>query len=185
MAENDKPTAKTGAGDKPTAAQLQTQAKAAETVDEITYHPGEGDPARTKWNGLEFKAYVPVKVSAKHTVAVPIREEIKQPDGSIITRAVERRIPMLELARQNHKFSVNGEAPFMHKMGAARVPTTPDEYRGYAISWIAASTAASAMDARWEAEETLREKCGVEDTDIAYLRPFFEARREQVTPAAA
>ena len=155
-----------------------------DTVDEIIYHPNDGDPVRVKWNGLEFKAYVPTKVSRKHCVLALVKQEQTMPDGSTVTRATEKRIPMVDLARRNPSFSVNGETPFARKEGKSRVPTTSDEYRGYAIGWIAASSAASAMDARWDAEATLREKCGVDDGDVAYLRPFFEARHEEVKAAA-
>jgi hypothetical protein len=165
------------------AAAKKIEASDEQHIDEITYHPGEGDPVRTKWNGVEFRAYVPVKVSAKHTVIVPMPINQTLPDGTIVTKHVDKRIPMVELAKGNPRFSVNGEAPASNKPGSERVPSTSDEYRGYAISWIAKSTAASAMDARWEAEDSLREKCGCVDSDIAYLRPFFEARHSEVKAA--
>lgn len=152
-------------------------------VDEITYIPEDGDPVRTKWNGIEFKAYVPVKVSRRHTVQVLLRITQDMPDGTVVTKAVEKRIPMVELARNNARFSVNGKAPAKKAEAKARVPASPDEYRGYAINWIAQSTGASAMDARWENEQLLREKCGCDDADIAYLRPFFEARHEECSAA--
>jgi hypothetical protein len=146
--------------------------------DEITYCPGDGDPVRTHWNGLEFKAHIPTKVSKKHTVLVPMPIEIQQPDGSIHTRHVEKKIPMVDLARGNHSFMVNGEIPAERKTGMIRTPENPDEYRGYALRWIAGSSEASAMDARWSAEDGLRNRCGVNDGDIAYIRPFFEAKHD-------
>jgi hypothetical protein len=36
------------------------------------------------------------------------------------------------------------------------------------------------MDARWREEEALRDKCQCDDDDIAYLRPFFEARHAAI-----
>lgn len=151
--------------------------------DEITYIPGEGDPIRTKWNGFEFRAHLPVQVPHKATVLVPMPLEMTAADGSRITRHVEKRVPMADLARGNPAFSVNGETPAKRRLGTARVPTNSDEYRGYCISWIAASTKPADMDARWEAEQELREVCGCDDNDIAYLRPFFEARHEQTKAA--
>lgn len=153
--------------------------KATRDYDEITYYPGDGDPHRTMWNGLEFKAHIPTRVSPKHTVLAPMPTTVTMPDGTEQTRHVEKRIPMVELARKNPSFMVNGERPAERKSATIRVPESPDEYRGYAIRWIAASSEASAMDARWAAEEGLRIRCGCNDQDIAYLRPFFEAKYDE------
>jgi hypothetical protein len=153
-------------------------------VDEITYIPSEGAPSRTEWNGIKFIAGVPVKVSRKHTVLVPLPVETTAADGTIQTRHLEKRLPMVELAKNNPDFSVNGEPPAARKDGVVRLPSNPDEYRGYAINWIARSTAAGAMRQRWEAEAPLRDKCGCDDNDIAYLMPFYEARIEQTSEAA-
>jgi hypothetical protein len=169
----------------PVAPQQNFDKPVGDEYDEITYCPGQFDPPRTEWNGVRFKANVPVKISKKQTVLVPLREEFLQPDGSRITRAVERRVPMVELAKGNHTFSVNGAEPVAHKVGTDHVPTSPDEYRGYAIAWISSSTKSSEMDARWDGEERLRDKCGVSEQDIAYLRPFFEAWHMQVKDRAA
>lgn len=146
--------------------------------DEITYCPGDGDPARTTWNGLEFKSHIPTRVSKKHTILVPMPTEITAADGSVLTRHVEKRVPMAHFAKGNPHFMVNGDAPAARVNARARTPETPDEYRGYAMRWIAGSTEASAMDVRWSQESVLRNLCGVNDQDIAYLRPFFEARRD-------
>src|SRR5437899_475089 len=140
-------------------------------TDEITYIPGEGDPAKTTWNGVTFHANKPVKVSRRHTVLVPMRQEFSAPDGSIISRAIEKRIPMVELAKGNPFFSVNGKEPAKRIEGKARVPDTPETYRGYAMAWIAEATSDRSIDARWAAEAGLREKCGVNDADIAWLMP--------------
>lgn len=180
--------------DAATTAKRRAPAKAEEAFDEITYIPQNGDPVRTTWNGIHFPAHIPVKVPRTVTIAVPMPIQTKgadgelingivQPDGSIQTRHVERKVPLVELAKGNPLFSVNGAAPAEAKKGQARVPDTPDQYRGYAIRWIAASTNAKDMDARWNAEVDLREKCGCNDEDIGYLRPFFEARHDQLLAA--
>jgi hypothetical protein len=146
--------------------------------DEVTYFPGEGDPSRTTWNGLNFVAHIPTKVSKKHTVLVPLPITVTMPDGTIQTRHVEKRIPMVELARENPYFMVNGTKADKPAPAKVKLPDDPDTYRGYAMRWIATSTEPSAMQVRWEAESALRERCGVNDSDIAYLMPFFEAKRE-------
>jgi hypothetical protein len=91
---------------------------------------------------------------------------------------------MVELAKTNHTFGVNGAQPIAKKAGVARVPNNPDVYRGYAIKWIAQTTSLTELDARWAAEQELRENCGVAESDIAFLMPFLGARREQCGAAA-
>jgi hypothetical protein len=146
---------------------------------EVTYIPGDGDPHRVTWGGLEFKAHIPTLVPLTHAISVPMRKEHVLDDGTVQSRNIETRVSLVELARGNPSFSVDG-VQAERKAGTARVPSSNDEYRGYAIAWIANSTGAAAMDTRWEAEAALRGQCGVDDKDIAYLRPFFEARRDQV-----
>jgi hypothetical protein len=146
--------------------------------DEITYFPSDGDPIRTTWNGVKFNAHIPVKIARKHTVQVPERVETQLADGTIVSRTVEKRIPMVELALGNCRFGVNGNPPAAREEAKAKTPETPDEYRAYAMRWIASATEPGAMDARWVAEQTLRDKCGCDDADVRYLRPFFESRHE-------
>jgi hypothetical protein len=150
--------------------------EAVRNYDEITYFPSEGDPPRTTWNGLTFLAHIPTKVSKTHTILVPMPQTTQMPDGTLQTRHIEKRVSMVEIARNNPHFMVNGERAAMPEKAKLRVPESPDEYRGYAMRWIAGSTDASSMDVRWTAEQALRDRCGVNDGDIAYLRPFFEAK---------
>jgi hypothetical protein len=163
-------------------------------IDEITYLPGEGDPAVTSWNGVKFPAHVPVKVKSSQVIEVllPIRTKvdgnwingIMQPDGTLQTRHISRKIPMVVLAKQNPGFSVNGAPPFPRKHGKSRLPTDSDQYRGYATRWINEATDAATMDARWNGEASLRAQCGCTESDEEWLRPFFEARHYQVKAAA-
>lgn len=161
------------------------KAKAADKATvEIIYMPEEGDPLRVKWGGLEFVAHKATVVSTAHAIPQLLRKDILMPDGSVQSRSFESRMTLVELARKNPSFAVDGERA-TRKLGTAKAPSDPDGYRGYAIYWIAASTDGKAMDARWAAEEPLREKCGCADKDIAYLRPFFEARHDMVKGDAA
>jgi hypothetical protein len=159
-------------------------------IDEITYLPGPNDPSFTVWNGVKFPAHVPVKVKGSQTVEAPLPirtkvdgkwiDGIMQPDGTLQTRHVARRIPMVVLAKRNPFLSVNGAPPPQRKTGVARLPTDPDQYRGYATRWISEATDAATMDARWAGEQALREQCGCTESDEQWLRPFFDARHEQV-----
>jgi hypothetical protein len=151
--------------------------------DEIKYLPGPGDPVFTEvgmtdgrsGTGVKFSANVAVQVSKKTTVLVPLRKEITLADGSVVTRAVETRIPLVEILRFNPSFCVNGEQP-VKQAAKARVPTDPDQYRGYAIDWIANCTDANALEKQWAGEAHLRETLGVNERELAYISPFFEAR---------
>lgn len=156
---------------------------AKKTTAEVTYVPGDGDPIRVKWAGLEFKAHIPTIVPLDHTISVPIRKSTELPDGTMQSKNVETRVSLVHLARGNPSFTVDGVRAD-RKVGTERVPTNSDEYRGYAIAWIAASSNATQMDTRWDAEADLRELCGVDEKDISYLRPFFEARHMQTKAAA-
>lgn len=152
------------------------------TTAELIYHPEEGDPAKTMWGGIRFLANVPTPVALTHCITVPIRKETVLPDGTMQSKNVETRVSLVELARNNPHFSVDGERA-QRKTASARQPTDPDTYRGYAVGWISTSTSAREMDARWEAEASLRDKCGLEQRDIAWLMPFFEANRERAAEA--
>jgi hypothetical protein len=167
-----------------TAENSDTAPAKSKTTAQVTYHPGDGDPPRVTWGGLEFKAYVPVAVPLTHAIAVPMRKQHVLADGTVQSRNIETKVSLVELARGNPAFSVDG-ARAERKVATASVPTTNDEYRGYCIAWIAASTDAAVMDKRWDAEAELREQCGVEEKDLAYLRPFFEAHHRRCGSAVA
>lgn len=145
---------------------------------EVTYIPGDGDPHTVKWAGITFKGHMPVTVPLTHSISVPIRKEHVLADGTVQSRNVETQVSLVSLAKTNPSFIVDGEQA-QKKAGTARTPTDDKEYRGYAISWIAASNSAKEMDTRWAGEGPLREACGIESKDLAYILPFFEARKSQ------
>ena len=141
----------------------------------IVYRPQDpSDPVEMLFGGVKFKANEPVEVPYSKTILQLLREERETPEG-IRTRAVERAVPLPDVVRGNPWFEVDG-VKAERKKATARVPDSADEYRGYAISWIATSMSADSMDKRWVAEEGLRQRCGVSSTEISYIRPFFDAR---------
>lgn len=147
-------------------------------ASEIIYVPREGDPATTSFAGIKFAAYCATRVSKMHSIMVPMRVETEMGDGTIQTRHVEKRVSVVELLKGNPWFKVDGKQAMSQK-GAQRVPQDSDQYRGYCISWIAGSTNHETMRVRWDGEESLRERCGCSEDDIAYLMPFFEARHDE------
>jgi hypothetical protein len=149
----------------------------------VTYLPTDGDPIKVVWNGIEFRANVPVDLPHGKTILVPMRKEYNTPEGDLRAKSVETRISMVELARGNPSFSVDG-VQAERKIGTARLPTDNDQYRGYAMHWIRDATTLSALNMRWDSEAALRERCGCDDKDVNWLRPFLEARRDEVKQAA-
>ena len=149
--------------------------------DTIIYRPGAQDPPFTRVNGITFQANVAVNVPRTKTVEQLIVITRENDDGQILSRGVPRRITMAKQLEDNPCFEVNGKPPRPRKKADLRVPSTASGYRSYATRWIAESDDPAAMDARWEAEAQLRMNCNVDDTDVAHIMPFFEARHSQVS----
>jgi hypothetical protein len=151
---------------------------------EITYIDEDGPSKTTCW-GIDFKLNVPVQVPLSRTVESLTRKETQGPEGEIRSRGVAGRISVVELARGNPGFMVDG-VRVERKLGSQRLPTDADQYRGYAIGWIRETNTLRQLEQRWEGEEYLRgpECCSLEAKDLNYLLPFLEARRDQLKAAA-
>ncbi len=143
----------------------------------VTYIPGDGDPIRTVWNGVVFEANIPVELTDKNTIINDQVHRVDMPDGSYRTVTRQHRLSMIELAKHNPSFQVEGEPIPERKPGRPRIPKSPDEYRSFAQEWIARASDPKQMDARWDKEEELRTTIGVGDEDVSYLRPFFHAKQ--------
>jgi len=162
---------------------VKTEAPASAGGAKVVWHPEEGDPAKMTMNGIEFKANVPVMIPASKMISYPERKEHYLADGTLQSRGVEVKKPMVEILRTNPCFSVDGVRT-EREAGKARVPQDADQYRGYALRWIRESTSLEQIVQRWDGEEELRDRCGCAPKDISYLTPFLEARKEQVKEAA-
>lgn len=144
----------------------------------FVYRPlDEGDRLEVEQGGVRFRANVPVEVADTVTIMQLLTESRETPDGPR-TKAIERHVPLYKVLEGNPWFEIDGVQP-ERKKATARLPESADQYRGYAISWIAASMSAAAMDKRWAGEESLRQRCGVSVADLGYVRPFFDARHEE------
>src|SRR3984885_413969 len=159
-------------------AEVQEPRKKSATV---IYRPEHGDPsevlmfATENTPGILFKANEPVDVPYSRTIDQLLVEKFETPDGTK-SKSIERKVPLPDVIRGNPSFEIDGIKPERIRP-LARMPTDSDGYRGYAINWISVSMSADSMDKRWAGEEGLRQRCGCSPADIAYLRPFFEARR--------
>jgi hypothetical protein len=156
--------------------------EARANTSSVVYVPNDGDPIRTSCHDVDFRANIPVIIPHDRMCNVMLTEKSIGPEGEERSKGHERKIPLVELLRTNQNFEVDGVA-LQRRRGSARLPTDPDQYRGYALGWIRATNTLKALNQRWEGEEPLREKCGLEMGDLNYLEPFLEARREQLSDA--
>lgn len=152
------------------------------TTAEVTYVDEDG-PSKTTVHGVPFRLNVPVTIPLNKMVEQLIRVESKGPEGETRSRGVERPSSLVELLRGNSGFMVDGVRA-ERKVGSQRLPIDADGYRGYAMAWIRESNTLRQLEQRWEGEANLREKCGCEQKDENYLRPFLDARRDQLKEAA-
>jgi hypothetical protein len=128
------------------------ESAAKKDADELTYVPGPDDPAQTRWRGFTFQANVPRKIDSAE---------------------------MLEAARGNPHFRVNGEKPAPSKVE----PTTTNQYRGWAIKWVRECKSLDDLIGRWASERSLRDKCEVGDDDLRQMRPFIDPAFENMMKA--
>jgi hypothetical protein len=158
-------------------------------MTKVTYIPRDPtDPAVMIWNGVKFPANVPVELDDKlHGYKVPLpKNSIDPATGEPRTKHYETWVTMAALAKGNPSFQVEGEAPAAaRKPGRPRIPRTSEDYRAHAQAWIAAADNHEELEERWTEEEALRERCGVGDDDLSYLRPFFEAKHHELKKQAA
>lgn len=164
-------------------------------MTKVTYVPQDrADPAVMPWNGIEFPANVPVELDPKnraHGYMQPTRKTIVDPvTGREMFEYKEVWVSMIEIAKNNPSFHVEGEAPAAaRKPGRPRIPRTSEDYRSHAQAWISAATSETTtyeeLEERWTLETDLRQRCGCGEDDIAYLRPFFEAKHHELKKQAA
>jgi hypothetical protein len=160
-------------------------------MTKVTYIPRDPtDPAMMLWNGVKFPANVPVDLDPKnrqHGYPVPLPTPKTDPvTGREMLEYKETWVSMIDQAKGNPSFQVEGEVPAAaRKPGRPRIPRTSEDYRSHAQAWIAAADNHEELEERWTEEEGLRERCGVGDDDLSYLKPFFEAKHHELKKRAA
>jgi hypothetical protein len=126
---------------------------------QITYTPGEGGPLKTKWHGHIFHANIPKTVSNQEMIAQ---------------------------AEKNRFFHVGPFDPAKHTIAAfpeTAVPKTSEQYRAHVIGdggWAKKMESATALDAKWQAEEPLRIECEVGSDDIDYIWSILTPMRAEL-----
>ena len=153
-------------------------------MSKITYVPGPDDRVETIAYGRKWKANVPVEIAdtAGYAIMESVRSE--RPDGTVVLTTRERKVTILEMARGNPSFQIEGETKAAVKTPSPREMSTPGEYRAYAQHWFRDETSAGAFKERWADEEELREQCGMTHDDVRFLEPFMNARLHELTQAA-
>lgn len=162
------------------------QQGAPQTEFKVTYRPGPEDRAKTVWNGVSFEAGRAVTLSTKnkrHFIEIDMPKQHIAEDGSYTTRTQKTLIFMGEQAKSNPHFEVEGFPRFVKPLPEGRRPQTAEEYRSWAQAWFAEAGDDSSdvqtpkeMLERWEDEEALRERIGVGEDDVAFLKPFFDMK---------
>lgn len=93
----------------------------------VTYRPIHAtDPNSVKWNGVRFHANEPVALDPKrHVIIVPLKQEMPQADGTVQTRTKDTEVSMVELAKANPSFEVEGFPRAKHVVDRKRVVPPP------------------------------------------------------------
>ena len=152
---------KTPAADAAPAAELYTE--------QVTYLPGEGDPASVKWGGITFHANRPKEIEA-HAEGSPSQRGMHQ---------------LIENARKNKFFHV-GEfdaANAVEARESASLPKTSDQYRAHVIGWLSKMSSEGELDAKWISEESMRGACGVGSDDLEWLGEKIAPKRFELRKA--
>lgn len=154
----------------------------------VTYRPREqGDPLKTAFAGFDFENGIPVAIPNDAVLETMYRKVVaKSAEGEDRTKAFEGQRLVLDALRTNPWFEVEGVSPApVAARGRPPRPTTPEQYRSYALEWFGRALTTVALSKRWEDEQGLREKIGMsEDGDeIRYLTPFFEQRMDAIKAA--
>jgi hypothetical protein len=91
----------------------QASPKASKSTVSVTYVPiHDDDRPKTKWNGIEFRANVPVELDPEnpaHYVTQLVVKGALNSDGEMRTKAVESKVFMGEMAKANPSYVVDGK----------------------------------------------------------------------------
>jgi hypothetical protein len=78
---------------------------------ELQYGASHWDPPNTKWYGITFRANIPVELdpdNPAHFVAALLPKTYPGANGEMLTKHVESKLFMGELAKTNPSFEVDG-----------------------------------------------------------------------------
>jgi len=164
-------------------AELMERPKTKPTVAVCYVPQNDDDRPRTRVGSIVFLANVPVELNRgnpQHYVEQLLGVRGETSDGATIIKHSPKKVFLGDVLKENPSFTIDGVAPAGARRDRAgvkpRMPTDDRTYRGHAMAMINNSESTAALSQWWESERDLREKCGVTDEDVAFLRPFLEAR---------
>ena len=100
----------------------------------VTYRPlNVTDPNVITWNKIKFEANVAVELDPKnkaHGYEVPMPKEYAGPDGEVRTKHRETWVSMIELAKDNPSFEVEGFPRAKYRKPKGVVPPAGHEWAG-------------------------------------------------------
>lgn len=178
----------------PKAAPPKPEALDIKTMNQVKviYHPGPDDRVSTIWNRITFHANKPMTLSRQnrtHFIDIDIPVEVTAADGFVGTRTRSTRLFMGEVALTNPNFEVVGFPRYIKKLALGRRPQTEEEYRSWAQAWIMEAgnvdeeghsltdiNSPRELKERWDDEDAMRERLGVSDETILFLKPFFDMK---------
>lgn len=81
------------------------------TTVQVTYRPFDGDPHSVTWNGVKFRANVPIELSrdnTAHYVEQLLPKQFPGLNGEINTKHMPAKVFMGDMAKTNPSFEVDG-----------------------------------------------------------------------------
>lgn len=75
-------------------------------MTKVTYVPDADEPSETTWNGVTFKANVPLELTDKQGYEIEEGKRYEDKDGNTRIKTVHRFVTMIEMARGNPSFVV-------------------------------------------------------------------------------
>lgn len=147
--------------------EIEAQEESGPVTETLTYVPGNGDPAATKWGGHTFHANVPKELTG-------------HPDGNERERLNHH---IITSARNNPCFSVGGEKPAARP--GAKKPKTAEEYRAFFAKWLLdpAIEHVDQLIARFARDRELQAACEVGTADFALIGELFMPRLHELAKA--
>jgi hypothetical protein len=158
----------------------------------ITYLPKDGDGLKTVFHGHKFEANKPIEVSHALLIRQASKNSWFKVEGATAEQLADpTEVPEAAPAdkakaapHQNVKSAKDDgdKKPKVYDPNTD-LPTTSEQYRGFALAWIKTVDESEAMDLRWKEEEELRQKCGWGSDDEEYLATFFNQKRTEMVAA--
>lgn len=149
------------------AAKVEEQEEVQPVTETITYVPGDGDPAITRWAGQTFHANMPKEITG-------------YADG---TAQQKMNLHIIERARDPNQKHFRC-ASQKNERQTSTLPKTADEYRAYMIGWLGQKyETTDSMIARFAQDKQLQVACEVGTDDYAYLGGLFMPKLHELAKA--